>query len=263
MFSIKDLYGLIDGYAPFSLSEEMVRRGEYDNSGIILKSHDQVKAVLFSLDLSEDAVKTAKRLGCDTIVTHHPAVYYPVKNLSVDDKTTASLLAAAKNGSNVISAHLNLDAAVNGIDACLAKGLGAKSFRIIDILCEGCGYGREFSLRLPLNEIKKTIKQNFKTDKIIAYGKRGVTVLKVASFCGGGSSHALDYVKKGITDADLIVSSDMPHHVIKELTEYGKSIIIIPHYVAEEYGFKKFYEKISENLAGKVGSFYFYDKRFF
>ena len=90
MFSIKKLYNAVDGYAPFAISDEMVKRGEYDNSGIIIKSHDEVKAVLFSLDLSEEAVKTAKRLSCDTIVTHHPAVYYPVKSLSEDDTGAAA-----------------------------------------------------------------------------------------------------------------------------------------------------------------------------
>ena len=263
MFDLEGLYAAVDKFAPFSLSEEMVKRGEYDNSGVIIKNHSQVKAVLFSLDLSETAVKKAFSLSCDTVITHHPAIYYPIKSLSVDDKTTAALLAAAKKGLNVISAHLNLDSAENGIDFFLAQGLGAKSCGIIDRLSENCGYGREFTVNATLFEMKKRIKENFKTDKIIVYGKNGNRVKTCASFCGGGSGHALDYVKNGKTDADLIISSDMPHHVIKELTEYGKSIIILPHYVAEEYGFRKFYERISSELPDEIKSFYFYDKRFF
>ena len=111
--------------------------------------------------------------------------------------------------------------------------------------------------------MKKRIKQNFNTDKISVYGKRGYVAKKCASFCGGGAGYALTQVKEGKTDADLIITSDMPHHIIKELTEYGKSIIIIPHYCAEEYGFKAFYEKLSQKFSGKADSFYFFDKRFF
>lgn len=263
MFDINKLYEKIDEYAPFAISEEMIRRGEYDNSGIIIKTHDEINSVLFSLDLSERAVAEAKKLSCDTIVTHHPAIYYPVKSLSVDDKTTAALLKAAKYGMNVISAHLNLDAAKNGIDYYLSLGLGGKNCRIIDEISVNEGYGREFTADVSLNEMKKRIKDVFGTDKAITYGKRGAYVKNCASFCGGGAGHALDYVKKGMTDADLIVTSDMPHHIVKELTEYGKSIIILPHYVAEEYGFKKFYEKISDEIVGEVKSYYFSDKRFF
>lgn len=261
MFSVKNLYDTIDGFAPFCLSDHEVAAGGYDNSGIIVKSHDEVKGVLFSLDLSEYAVKAAKRYSCDTIVTHHPAVYHPVKNLSEDDKTTAAVLLAVKSNMNVVSAHLNLDAAENGIDFWLAKGLGANEFSIIFRDGDKCGYGREFTVNATLNDMKKRVKENFSSSKIIAYGEQNKIIRKCASFCGGGSDYALKAVKCGKTDAELIVSSDMPHHVLKELTEYGKSIIILPHYVAEEFGFKKFYQTISPCLNG-VKTYYFYDKRF-
>ena len=262
MFDIKELYSTVDAYAPFALSEKLIEKGDYDNSGLLIKTHDVVKGVLFSLDLSEESVKKAKRLNLDTIITHHPAIYHPVKSLSEDDKTSSAVLLAATKGLNVISAHLNLDVAAKGIDACLAQGLGAKSFKIIDDLDGENGYGREFNLNLTLAEIKKTVKSVFKTNKAIAYGKESRRLKKCACFCGGGAGYALGYVKSGKTDADLIVTSDMPHHVIKELTEYGKSIIILPHYVAEEYGFHKFYENISANLNEKIKTYYFYDKRF-
>lgn len=263
MYNLKNLYAVIDKLAPFSVSDEMVKQGEYDNSGIIIKSHDEIKSALFSLDLSEKAVSRAKSLSCDTVITHHPAIYHPVKSLSVDDKTTAAVLSAVKSGLNVISAHLNLDTAENGIDACLAEGLGAKSYRIIDMIDDRHGYGREFTVDATLSLMKKRIKENFGTSKITVYGKNRNAKLKCASFCGGGAGHAIDYVKHGLTDADLIITSDIPHHVLKELTEYGKSIIILPHYCAEEYGFKKFYEKVSAQVAGEIKTYYFSDKRFF
>jgi len=262
MFSIKELYAVIDAFAPFRFSDELVRRGDYDNSGIIVKTHDEVKKVLFSLDLSDKSVKKAKSLSCDTVITHHPAIYHPIRSLNEDDKTTSPVLSAAKNGINVISCHLNLDVAKCGIDDGLAKGLGGKDVKLLDEIESGVGYGREFTLDVSFPELKKRIKESFGTDKFLCY-KNTEKAIKCASFCGGGSSYAIDFIKEGKTDADLIVTSDMPHHVLKELTEYGKSIIILPHYVAEEYGFKKFYESISEKLSGKAQSYYFSDKRFF
>ena len=109
-------------------------------------------------------------------------------------------------------------------------------------------------------EFVANAKEVFNSNKIIAYGD-GV-IKKVASFCGGGSDHALKAVCGGATDADTIVSSDIPHHVLKELVEKGKKVVIIPHYVSEQYGFEKFYAFAKNVLNEKAGVYYFLDKRF-
>jgi len=82
MYSLKDFFTLLEEYAPLKISHVAIDNGDYDNSGIIVDSHDRVEKVLFTLDLSNLAVKKALELGVDTIVTHHPAIYRPIKNLS-------------------------------------------------------------------------------------------------------------------------------------------------------------------------------------
>ena len=261
MLKINDFFSSLNDLAPIKISELAVERGEYDNSGIIIKAHDGVERVLFSLDLSDRAIKRAKALSCDTIVTHHPAIYYPIKKLDFCDETTSPVLSAAACGMNVISMHLNLDMAENGIDACLANALGAKSYRLVENLDEKYGYGREFALKKTLAQIKRETKIALKTQKIITYGKKTAFIDLAASFCGGGSSHAIGYAKAG-GKADLIATSDMPHHIIKELVEGGKCVMLIPHYAAEEVGFKTFFESASRANQNKIQTYYFCDKRF-
>lgn len=263
MLNLNNLLAILEKQAPLALSEKMIVSGEYDNSGVIVRFHDEVKKILFALDLSELTVKTAKKKGCDTIVTHHPAIYYPVKTLSVNDQTSSPVLLAAREGLNVISMHLNLDVADRGIDYYLMKCLGGESYKILDYLDETHGYGREFSVgKVAFSEYVGTVKRTFNTKKTVTYGKKTAVIKKVASFCGAGASHALNVVKKGLTDADLIVTSDMPHHVIKELTEAGKNILILPHYVSEIYGFQRFYEHAANDLKDLADSVFFDDKRF-
>lgn len=260
MYSLKDFFTLLEEYAPLKISHVAIDNGDYDNSGIIVDSHDRVEKVLFTLDLSNLAVKKALELGVDTIVTHHPAIYRPIKNLSRDGET-APLLSAIKAGLNVISMHLNLDMADLGVDECLARALGAKAVKIISPLGEtNYGYGREFDLDLSLEKFTDNAKKELKSDRIISYGFGDIK--KVATFCGGGSSIALNCVLSGLTDADVVVTSDMPHHVIKELIESGKKIVLIPHYVSEQYGFNKFYEWTLEKINSKAQAYYFEDKRF-
>lgn len=265
MPTLKELCNIAEELAPLELSYKTVAKGGYDNSGIIVDSGKNVSKILFSLDLSEAAVKRVKRLGCDAVVTHHPAIYMPVKSISATELVNPAVYAAVRGGISVLSMHLNLDIAEGGIDASLAEALGADKTRLLDVLTEGdlrYGYGREFIVNVTFAEIISRAKKNLKTDRIICYGNKKEEVKICASFCGAGAGFAETAVKSGESRADLIVTSDMPHHVIKELVEAGKKIMIITHYSAENYGFEKFYGRMTEKLSGKAETFYFEDKRF-
>ncbi len=260
MYKLKEFLSLMEEYAPLSLSYKMIERGDYDNSGIIVENHDQVKSVLFSLDLSDEAVLRAIKEGADTIVTHHPAIYTPIKSLSYKEQTSALLL-AIKNNLNVISMHLNLDVSVNGIDSCLSECIGAKKSVVLDVVDGNAGYGREFEIdKSPISEFTEKLNKKLNTNKIICYGNKDIR--RVASFCGAGGSHAVSVVQSGVLDVDTIVTSDLQHHQLLALLEKGLNVLIIPHYIAEEYGFNKFYEYVSKKIDGSAGSYYFLDKRF-
>lgn len=260
---IEEFSKVLDGVAPLYLSDIQKEKGSYDNSGLIVKCNEKVENVLFSLDLTQEAVKKAKRLKCDTIVTHHPAIYYPIKSLSCCDSTTGPVVNAIKNGLNVFSYHLNLDVVNGGIDDSLKDALLGKDAKILFYVDDKNGYGREFSVgKITLKEYVEKIKKNLNTNKILVYGNRNQEIKRVASFCGGGSSYALDAVKNNLTTADVIISSDFPHHVIKELIESGKTVVIITHYSSENFGFNRFYEKIKNIVKEKVNFSYFSDKRF-
>ena len=155
----------------------------------------------------------------------------------------------------MISMHLNLDAAPGGIDESLARALGAEETKILRPILGDAGYGRAFSVGpIRFSAYLENVRKTF-GDRVIAYGEDRL-VSRVASFCGGGAGDALEYGAA----ADVIVTSDMPHHVIKELVERGKNFILIPHYTAEERGFFLFFNRIAPTLG--VPSSYFKDGRF-
>lgn len=262
MFNVQNLMQVLEEFAPLELSYKMIAKGDYDNSGIIVNTHQNVKGVLFALDLTEQVVNRAKRLKCDTIITHHPAIYAPIKKIDCDDAITSAILLSIKNNLNVISMHLNLDVADNGIDYYLAEGLGSTKCKILDYLDDAHGYGREFTLpNTKLSDFINNIKKTFKTNKIIVYGNKNFCFNKVASFCGAGGSCAEKCVNQKLTDAQVIVSSDMPHHIVKELVSSNKVVIILPHYASELYGFKKFYERVAEKINSTAQTYFFEDKR--
>lgn len=262
MCDLKEFFSVLEKHAPLKLSHELVSRGDYDNSGIIINHHQEIKKVLFSLDLSERVVEKAKRLKCDTVVTHHPAIYTPINRLDCEGDTKAVTLVIA-SGLNVISMHLNLDYAEFGIDYFMSKGLGAIKAQTLDELSKTEGYGRVAEIdKKTFRQVRDTAKKTFKTDKILCYGNLNENVEKIASFCGSGGNVALKFLKENKILADLIVTSDAPHHVIKEIVESGKKLMLLTHYSAENYGFKKYFDKISSLTAENIESFYFEDKRF-
>ncbi len=259
MLKFDDFFGVLEKLAPLKLSEIATADGGYDNSGVIVKNSDNVNSVLFSLDLSVSSVEKAIELGVDTIVTHHPAIYYPIKNLSIDGENKA-LLMAIKQGLNVISMHLNLDVVCGGIDDCLSNGLGGEKSRMLETFDGVNGYGRENRINMDLLDFVAKVKTVLQTDKVLVYGQGKCE--KMASFCGGGASHAINAIAKNLTDADLIITSDLAHHQIKEIVESGRKLVIIPHYASEQYGFEKFYERVINITKDKAQAHYFQDKRF-
>ena len=258
MCKISDFMTLIDEIAPLSLSCKMIEKGSYDNSGLLVKMSDKADKILFTLDLSVKAVLYAIDNGFDTILTHHPAIYSPIKTISIDaDKALAMAL---KNGLNIISMHLNLDVAEQGIDCSLCQGLGGKDIQIIEVVDGEQGYGRRAKVeKQSINEFVKNIKNTFGSEKVISYGDKPVE--NIASFCGSGGGCAVENLDK-LDGVDTIVSSDFAHHHIKEIIERDKNVVIIPHYVSEQFGFYKFYEVVKQKLDKRAQTFYFLDNRF-
>jgi putative NIF3 family GTP cyclohydrolase 1 type 2 len=71
----------------------------------------------------------------------------------------------------------------------------------------------------------------------------------VASFCGAGLGE--DELKL-LDGVDIVISSDIPHHVIVACDNLGISVISLTHYASEFFGFLKFYEQIKEQSQVQV-----------
>ena len=243
-----EIFSVLNGYAPLKLSYDFQKMIDgYDNSGVLADVDGEVKGVLFTLDLTEACVQFAKDNGCNLIVTHHPAIYAPIKSID------GALRKCINCGIGIISMHLNVDVASEGIDYHLANGLGATEQKIIYDLGDGCGYGRIFYKNATAGEIKNEYIKVFETENAMLFGNADTKIKKIASFCGSG----LDIKEIDLSsEADLLVSSDIKHHVILYALEKGKCVLNVSHYSSEAYGFKKYYKIVKEKLVGLNCVFY-------
>lgn len=245
---LADVYRVIDDAYPKKLSDDYVAKyGARDNSGILVDVGEEIGGAVFSLDLSRGAIAAAKQAGANLIVTHHPAIFFPVKNLLAENALGKRLIDCIRAGIGVISMHLNLDCAPEGIDYFLAQGIGGKAERTCESV-DGGGYGRVYEIEtITLSGLKEKLRDVFCSERILVYGEEG-PVRRVASFCGAGiDDAAVAYAKAG--GADVIVSSDVKHNYIADILESGMKLIVLTHYASENYGFKKIYQ----GLCGKLG----------
>ena len=244
-----DFYKILDEHAPKRISDEFCANyGAYDNSGILVDTGEDVKKVVFSLDLTKFAINRAKELGANLIVTHHPAIYGKISDVKADTLLGGKLVECIKSGISVISMHLNLDCAIDGIDENLQKVVMKATSttecktKVNHTLSSG-GYGRAYNVEpCTADELAKGLGKVRASERTLVYnGDKKVT--RVASFCGaGGDDEGLRFaIQEGV---DVMISSDFKHHVIGGAVESQIAVIAITHYASENYGFKKYYEKI-------------------
>lgn len=260
--TVEEVFKLLEErVAPVKVSDDFCAKFKmYDNSGIIINCGKDVTGVLFSLDLSEAAADKAAELGYNLIVTHHPAIYGGISRFDLTDSAQSRALAAClKKGVSVISMHLNFDAAPQGIDYHLMKGLGGEN-AVVLARVEGGGYGRAYGVcPRTMPQLTQDLRKEFNTDRIIVHGDAAGQIKKIASFCGAGlDDNAVAFAKSEKVDA--VVSSDLSHHRISELVESGIAVIQLTHYCAESYGFNKIYQNVKTGL--QIPSFFFTDGRF-
>ena len=247
-----ELYNITNAIAPKVLSDEYCQKyGAYDNSGILIDAGVPIERVVFSLDLSDGAVQRALCEHANAIVTHHPAIYGSISSIRVDDGLGEKIVTCIKNGVSVIAMHLNLDGANGGIDESLQNAilLATKTktqpnTQIMHPLTQG-GYGRAYDVNATaLKAFSKNVGKALGSEKTLYYGDGERKIGRVASFCGAGvDDETLGFAKaQGV---DVIVSSDYKHHFIARALEMGMAVVVLTHYSAEQYGFKKFYEKVS------------------
>lgn len=276
-----ELFLLAERFAPIRYSEEFCSRyGAYDNSGLLVDCGNDVKKAVFSLDLSCGVVEYAEKIGAGAIVTHHPAIYAKLSSIRADDPLSGAVLAAARAGISVISMHLNLDAAEGGIDESLAEGIRKAAAKahgatadetekterkakaaekiMYTFSCGKGGYGRVYDVtETSAGKLKEAFDEEFFAKHTLLFGKENKAVRRAASFCGAGADEeAIGFAAEN--GADLIVSSDFKHHILKSATERGMAVIAPTHYASEAYGFYRFYQKIAG--AAGIGCEFFADE---
>lgn len=121
---VKDILNKIDSFSPFFLQED------FDNSGLQFGDpKEEVSKIVVALDLTKNVIAETLKAKANLIITHHPAIFTPIKNITSKDNPV--LLFALRNNLNVISAHTNYDLSKDGLNDYVANLLSIEKIRPI------------------------------------------------------------------------------------------------------------------------------------
>ena len=123
----KDIIKYLEEWAPKGIAWDK------DNVGLQIGDPEiEVKNILLSLDFRDEVIEEAKQNKCNFIITHHPLLYYPLKNLDFSKNQNARMIEKLiKNNISLYSAHTNLDFTKHGVSFQLAKRLDLKEIRFL------------------------------------------------------------------------------------------------------------------------------------
>ncbi|KAM4836269.1 NIF3-like protein 1 isoform 1-T4 [Thomomys bottae] len=124
---LKALLSSLNDFASLSFAES------WDNVGLLVEPSPPhtVNTLFLTNDLTEEVMEEALRKKADLILSYHPPIFRPMKHITWNNWKERLVIRALENRVGIYSPHTAYDAAPQGVNNWLAKGLGACTSRPI------------------------------------------------------------------------------------------------------------------------------------
>lgn len=224
----------------------------WDSVGLVSGDPDgEVRRVHLAIDPVSSTVREAIEHGADLLLTHHPLFMQPVKGVPATNAKGRLVHELIRFGCGLFTAHTNADVARPGVSDALATALGVVDTRpllqsadhsgeTLASVASGqparLGLGRIGSLATPesLSDFAERVASSLPTHSggIRVAGTLRRPVRRVA-VCGGAGESMLEAATAA--GADVLVTSDLRHHVVAEHRENGGPVLIDAGHWATEW----------------------------
>lgn len=218
MIRVKNILDFLNQIAPLMLQEE------WDNSGLLIGNEDMpVKKVMLALDVTSAVIDDAITNDCNLIITHHPAIFKPLKKIRSSNVEEHLIYRLIRNDISVISMHTNMDKAV--LNTLLLQKLGIvkvdEEFEYLHV-----GY---LSEPVSVENYKEFIKKSLNIDGVRYYDANRLC-RKIGCCSGSGSSEIFQAINCG---CDTYVTADIKHNFWLIAKEAGINLIDAEHFNTE------------------------------
>ena len=117
MVSKEAMLAILEDIAPKKLAMD------WDNCGLLIDAKEGYERLLICVDVTESVLDEAIENSCDLIISHHPLIFDPIKQLDKD----SIVYQAVQSGISVFAAHTNMDIVSGGLNDTLAERLESKT----------------------------------------------------------------------------------------------------------------------------------------
>lgn len=197
---------------------------DFDNVGLLVGDGESIvsKAVV-CLDCDINAVKYAKSVNAELIVTHHPVIFGGIKNVL----SGSVVYELVKSGISVISMHTNLDIAKGGVTERLCEAIGLKN--VENFVAHDGFLIRSADCNISnADKLAERIKTILGTS--VRYADSGRVVNRVLVCSGSGGDFLQDALDNNY---DALIAADIKHNVFIDALNSGVTVFDVGHYQSE------------------------------
>lgn len=220
----------LEEVSPKSFSES------WDNVGLLCGREDkEVKTVYIALDATRAVVEAAIDVRADMLLTHHPMIFKPLKQIQGSHFIGSRILDLAEHKICYYAMHTNFD--IMGMADAVAEELALKDRQVLSVTYEDElskeGIGRVGALPEPMRlaECAGYVKKCCSLEQVKVFGNPNDMMVMAAVCPGSGKSSIEDAVLKG---ADVLITGDIDHHEGLDALERGLAVIDAGHYGLEK-----------------------------
>ena len=215
MPSLTELASYLESIAPAQTAEN------WDNVGVLVRCAQEVTGVLCALDITPATVREARAVGCNAIVSHHPVIFRPLKELRQGD--VPALL--VREGVSAVCMHTNLDKAQGGVNDVLAQALGLR-----DTEPFAGGIGRVGALPETMEAAAFAQFVGKALAAPVKWADAHGPVRRVAVVSGSGGDFSAEAAAAG---ADCLVTGEAGHHDALDALAAGVTLVAATHFATE------------------------------
>jgi len=229
--TVQEFLEILQHITPENLAED------WDNVGLLIGDPGRsVHRILLALDPTCTLIDLACDGQYDLVITHHPAIFRPLKALRTDTPIGRFLAAAIRADISVIACHTNFDVIEGGVSDILATALGLTHFRPLIPTSQGCpttcGLGRIGTYPVPVTSVDFLARLQLACAPpwILEAGQRPQQVSTVA-VCGGSCA---DLAETALHQAaDVFVTAEVKHSIARWAEDAGLWILDAGHFATE------------------------------
>ena len=218
---------------------------------------ETVRSVLFAVDPTAAVVAEAVGAGVDLVVTHHPLLLTPVHGVPADDPRGRLVHRLIRAGTGLFVAHTNADrAAAEGVSDALAAAVGLCDALPLqpDAVRPRAGLGRVGVLSEP-EDLRTFTRRVADRLPATAGGVRAAgdpdRMVRTVAVCGGSGGSLVGAA--AAAGADVLLTSDLRHHVVSEALEAGgPALVDVAHWASEHPWLTRAAQLLRRDLGGRV-----------